>query len=199
MAEVELGDILRLGAVMELSSAFEVANVYHVVVSSGDDRSLAAASLDIQEYMDEIYANIAAIMTDEIAPDFLTMQNVTQSLTFGAFAWGNFAGGSSAEQMTAPGVCVFTWARTLKPRVQIRKYYGIFTESVMTDGAWIASVRNACSNALVDHVNEFVGSNGMGITGVAYNRTLLTSTVGLSVASSEEPAYQRRRKRGRGS
>lgn len=199
MSDVNQSDVLRIGAIMELNGAFEVANVYHVVAENEGGRTFAEASLEIQEYMDDIYAALAATLSDEVLPVNLTLQNVTQATTFGAFAWDAFAGGTQAADQTAPGVALFAWARTLKPRVQIRKYFGVFTEQDMTGGEWSAGVRTACINALTLHVQEYVATGGMIFTGVAYNRTLATTTEGLSVATSAEPAYQRRRKRGRGS
>lgn len=98
-----------------------------------------------------------------------------------------------------PGICLLGWARTLKPRVQIRKYWGVFDEGGLTGGLWTAATRTACQNAMVDHITSFVGTNGLTVVGVAYNRTLLTTTDALSATTAEEPAYQRRRKRGRGS
>ncbi|MCK4627326.1 MAG: hypothetical protein KAV00_18585, partial [Phycisphaerae bacterium] len=149
--------------------------------------------------MAAIYSNLTAYLSDEISPDNLTMQNVTQDTTFGAFAWSGWGGGTNVNEQTASGVCLFTWARTLKPRVQIRKYYGVFTEEGLTDGTWVSAVRNACNSAMVDHIQSFEGSEGLVMLGVAYNRTLLTTTDALSTDTAEEPGYQRRRRRGRGS
>lgn len=159
----------------------------------------ASASQDIQEYMDEIYDNIDTVLHTSMLVDYLTLANLTQDTTFGSFAWGTIAAGGDAGDKTPPGVCLFTWARTLKPRVQIRKYWGVFTETSTILGAWTAAARTACINAMTDHINSFAGTNGLTVLGVAYNRTLKTWTDGLSVASSAEPAYQRRRRRGRGS
>lgn len=199
MADVELNDVLRIGAIMRLQTLFEIANVWHVRVTSGAPLGFAAASQDIAEYMDEIYDNIVSQMTDAQLPVAITLQNVTQATTFGAFAWDVFAGGTNTNAMTAPGVSLLAWARTLTPRVQIRKYFGVFTELDMDVGQWTAGARTACIGALTDHITPFTGTNGLQMLGVAYNRTLLTTTDGLSVTTSSEPAYQRRRKRGRGS
>lgn len=69
----------------------------------------------------------------------------------------------------------------------------------MQDGIWVQALTNACRDAMLDHILSFEGTEGLVILGVAYNRTLLTTTDALSVDTSAEPAYQRRRRRGRGS
>lgn len=199
MADVENGDILRIGAVMQLETAFEIANVFHVRVEDGGGVGYASAAQDISEYMDEIYSNITTYIHNTQLEDYLSLANITQDTTFGAFAWGTFTGGSESQDKTAPGVALFTWARTLKPRVQIRKYWGVFSEVNMTGGLWLSAIRGACQNAMTDHVNNFEGSNGLDVKGVAYNRTAGTYTYGLAVSTSAEPAYQRRRRRGKGS
>jgi hypothetical protein len=199
MADVEINDILRIGAVLELEETFEIANVYHVLVTGGGPIGFAAAALDVAEYMDLIYANLTARMSETVLPNNLTMQNVTKTTTFGAFAWGAWAGGTAQFGVTAPGVSVFTWARTLKPRVQLRKYYGVFTEDDVSAGKWSSALALNCKDAMTDHITSFTGTEGLQMLGVAYNRTLGTHTNALSTDSSREPAYQRRRKRGRGS
>lgn len=199
MADIEVGDILRIGATLTLNTLFEVTNVFHVRVTAGAPLGYAAASSDIQEYMDEIYDNIKTYLSDEVATSYLTLANLTQATTFGAFAWSPTWSGVASDSQTAAGVSAFSWARTLKPRVQIRKYWGVFTEAAVDAGNFTTTVRVACSNALTDHIQSFAGSAGLTVLGVAYNRTLETTTDAISTDTSGEPGYQRRRKRGRGS
>ena len=100
---------------------------------------------------------------------------------------------------TAAGVCVFAWGRTYKSRVQIRKYFGVFDEGGITDGVWVAAVR-ADAQAAMDYA---IAPHGVGnftnIQAVAYNRALGTYEFAHSADTAAEPAYQRRRRRGRGS
>lgn len=199
MADVDTGDILRIGAVWTVQDAWEVANVWHARVTAGGGLSFADAADDIAEYMEDLYQEIRLRLTDEMDTLNLTLQNLTQDTTYGAFSWATPLVGGSASEMTAPGVCLLAWARTYKPRVQIRKYFGVFTEEYITDGAWVATVRSDCNDAMALHTAAYAGTNGLTVLGVAYNRTLATYTDPTSLASTAEPAYQRRRKRGRGS
>lgn len=199
MADVNSGDILRIGAVWTFEGTYEVANVFHAQNVAGGDRTYAAAALDVQEYIDDLYDNILASMSDEMSSDLITMANVTQGTTHGAIAWPAPLTGGNINERTAPGVCLFAWGRTAIPRVQIRKYFGIFTDAGMDDGVWNAAARAACDALMVEHVQNYIGGNGMTLRGVAFNRVTLLGTFADSVSTSAEPSYQRRRKRGRGS
>lgn len=199
MAEIDTGDILRIGATFEFEGAYEVTNVWHVLVTAGGGVSYAVGALDVQDYMDDIYQEFKVTFSDEMVSDFLTLSNVTQDTTFGAIAWGVAITGSDVGAQNAPGVCLFTWIRTLKPRVQIRKYLGVHTENSLANGEFNAAARADANDGMAIHaLNWALGAN-LQFQGVAYNRTLLTHTTGISVSTSAEPAYQRRRKRGRGS
>lgn len=199
MADVDTGDVLRLGTIWHLSNVFEIANVWHVRVLSGGGLGWADASEDMAEYAEDIYNFILGRLTDNQTTFQLTLANLTQVTTIGAFDWANPLQGGEAANNTAPGVCCLAWARTFRPRVQIRKYFGVFTEADIEDGVVVAALINDCVAALNRHVTSFTGVNGLEVLGVAYNRALETTTDGQSVTASPEPAYQRRRKRGRGS
>lgn len=199
MADVDNGDILRIGATMLLQDIYEITNVFHAQVTSGGGLDYDDASDDVGEYMDDIYTLILPLMTSVQASYQLSLANITQDTTIGAFSWPNPLTGSTGGDFTAPGVCVLTWARTFKPRVQSRKYWGVFAESAIGLGTWSASVLEDCEAAHALHATSFVGTNGLTLLGVAYNRTLATITALQTIASASEPSYQRRRRRGRGS
>lgn len=176
-----------------------MTNVWHAKVVAGGGISYAQAALDVQSYMADIYVELEPQLSDAMATDFLTLANVTQDTTFGAIAWQGSIVGDIATPITAPGVCLFAWARTLKPRVQIRKYFGVFTEAAVDDGLWNGTTRGVCDAAMVIHVQDYSAGPLLTLKGVAYNREFGSSVEAISVATAAEPAYQRRRKRGRGS
>lgn len=199
MAEVENGDVLRIGATWQLEGAYEITNVWHALVQAGGGIGYAEASLDIQDYMEDIYTGVAAKLSDKMVTDFITLSNPTQDTTFGALAWQAVLEGAITTEQTAPGVCCLGWARTLKPRVQIRKYWGVFAEIDMQAGIWSATLRTAVDTAMTTHIQPYTGGPALTLQGVAYNRTLATHVLPISSTTASEPAYQRRRRRGRGS
>lgn len=199
MADVESGDILRLGAGMTLDGAYDIVNVFHILAEMDTGLTWAVITTLLAGYLDDLYDNIKTQLSDTIDSLAISVMNVTQVTTLGTIAWPAPWVGSDAGDPTAPGVCCFTWGRTYKPRVQIRKYLGVFGEANVAAGVWTATVRNACIALMDEHIARTdMGSNRF-FTGVAYNRALLTYETAVSSDASAEPAYQRRRKRGRGS
>lgn len=199
MSDVDNGDVLRIGAGLNFQGVYDVVNVYHVMCESPSGITWGGASGYVQDYMDALYDEIKTPLSDTIGTNTISLANVTQGTTIGSIAWSPGWAGAEGGECTAPGVCVFTWGRTYKPRVQIRKYYGVFGEVNVVDGVWTTTVKNACIAAMDYHIARQVLATGIYFTGVAYNRTLETYTDAVSSDASAEPAYQRRRKRGRGS
>lgn len=199
MADVETGDVLRIGASFLLDGVFEIANVFHVRVTAGGSLDFSDASDDIQEYVDAIYDENKLWLSDHMGSYLLSLQNLTQDTTYGAFPFAAPIVGGASGQYLPLGTCCLTWGRTFKPRVQSRKYWGVFAEEGIVDGAWVASLLTACQAAHSVHALSFAGTNGLTVLGVAYNRTAGTTTDMTSVTGAIEPAYQRRRRRGRGS
>lgn len=199
MAEIDNGDVLRLGAGLVFEGVYDIVNVWHVEVTAGGGIGYAAAVPDIQEYINDLYDNIKVILNDQMGVGSISLANVTQNTTFGAIPWSPGWAGSESGEQGPPGVCVFCWARTLRPRTQIRKYFGVFGEVRLASGVWDATARDNCEDVMAAHIASFVATGGLTMVGVAYNYEFARATRALSVASSAEPAYQRRRKRGRGS
>lgn len=199
MADFDDGDIIRAAGAMIYDGSDEVVNVYHMRVNSGGGKSWAEVDSDIQDYFDQLVDTMDTELSDLMVADRISVSNVTQDTVFGAIPWGVFTQGGNATDATAAGVCCFTFARTRKPRVQIRKYFGVFPKESMALGEWDAGVTAACGDALDYHIAENIMNSGIRLQGVAYNRTLTTYEYAVSVATRGEPAYQRRRKRGVGS
>ena len=199
MADVENGDVLRIGGTWEYDGTEEVTNVFHVLVKGGGEKTLAQVTDDIEEYMDLMFDNLDTFLSDKMLVDRLSLANVTQHLVFGALNWGTMAQGGAASEETASGVSLLCYGRTYLPRVQIRKYYGVFTEPAMVDGQWSTTLRAAATTDFNSHINDQVMTDGLELTGVAWNRLLETYTEAVSSVTVAEPCYQRRRRRGRGS
>jgi hypothetical protein len=184
---------------MNIDQTHEITNVWHMLVTEGGGGTFEDSVADIQEYIDLLYDDLDTQFTNNQFADHLEVQNMTSEEVFGSIDWGTFTQGGNADQHTALGVCVFAWGRTRKPRVQIRKYFGVFTEGEAIDGVWQSSVLGAVNGSMAVHIDAQVLTGGLGLRGVAYNRDTGIHTFATSHVSSSEPAYQRRRKRGRGS
>lgn len=199
MADVDPGDVLRIGAGMTFDSDYDIVNVWHVLMDNTVGTVWATAVQAVQTYMDTIYQALKVQLSNQVDSLAISIANATQATTIGTVAWENVWVGSVAGDPTAAGVCAFTWGRTYTPRVQIRKYFGVFGETGMTDGSWVGAVQAAGTAAMDYHIGARAIFGGWTLTGVAFNRTLKTHVFAVSSDTSAEPAYQRRRRRGRGS
>jgi hypothetical protein len=198
MSDVENGDVLRVAAVMQVLGISSLVNVWHLKVMSGGPVDFPSAAMDVGEYMDSLYGAITTQLSDEVVADHLELQNVTQDLTYGSFAWTSWAGGSNTAAVTGTQVSLLAFARTTLPRVQIRKYLGVFTQNQLVDSEWISGTRSACGNMMAYHINSQTMSVSLNLKGVAYNDVLARATEALSYATSKYPVIQRRRRIGTG-
>jgi len=199
MAQVETGDVLRLGATMLFDSGFEIANVFHCEVLGGADKSYWEITDDVDEYISQIYDELTARIAAAVEPEAINVANVTQELVFGRIPWTGWSGGSAGGEATPLGVCCLAWGRTVYPRVQIRKYFGVFTEGDLTAGIWTNALVADCIDALGVHVSPQTMTDGLQLQGIAYNPDLNRRAASIGVTGSLEPTYQRRRRRGAGS
>ena len=141
MSDVNTGDVLRLGCGFLYDESDDVVNVWHVEVVTASGLDWATVSPYIQAWCDALYTDLKSTLSNDLDTDLISVSNVTQGTTLGAIGWSPAWLGSSGIAATASGVSLFTWARTYKPRVQIRKYFGVFTETDMEDGSWSVAAR----------------------------------------------------------
>lgn len=199
MADVDSGDVLRIGAGLIYEGIYDVVNVWHILMETEEGRSWVGAEAAIQLWLNATYATLKTPLNDSIGTGPVSVANVTQVTTLGTIEWSPTWAGVESGEPTASGVCCFAWGRTYKPRVQIRKYFGVFGEVNVTTGSWTGTVQDACEDAMDYAIAPHALGQFTLMQAVAYNRTLLTYEKAHSTDVSAEPAYQRRRKRGRGS
>lgn len=199
MSDFDSGDILRLGALLIYDGLYDIVNVWHVRAGATSGQDWAAVTTMVQAWLDGVYDEMKATLSDEIATGSVSVANVTQDTTLGSILWSPTWGGADAGDPTAAGVCAFAWGRTHKPRVQIRKYFGVFGKANVVVGSWSAAVQVDVEAAMTYAITTRSSGQFTDIQAVAYNRLLASYETAYSVESSAEPAYQRRRKRGRGS
>lgn len=199
MADVDNGDILRMGCGLSFEGIYDIVNVYHMRADLVAGVTWATLAATIQAYADNLYDYLKAQLSDAIGTNLISLANVSQMTTIGSIAWSPTWSGTEAGERTPPGVCCFTWGRTYTPRVQIRKYFGVFGEVDMAEGVWVSQIQSDCIDVMDYHIAPHDMGSGITLTGVAYNRALGTAVEAVSSDASAEPSYQRRRKRGRGS
>lgn len=194
------GDILRVVASLLWTDGNVNQNVYNCKVSGGvGPYSDSDVADDMEDWLDDMYLNLVAVMSDEIDGNSVTVYKwdvtgqdwdevFSQSWTF------NPAG--TAEQLPrGTGILVNLW--TEDPDVQGKKYIGAITEAHLEDGLYSASLLVQALAFGADWLLPFVGA----ATGATFSGGVW-SVVGLlfeaavdHISTSAIPAYQRRRKR----
>ena len=199
MADFDTNDVFRVGAVLQFKGAHDIVNTWTAQITTAGGVSYSVMYNNAATYMDNLYAAIAAPLSNQVLPNYLTLENLTQGTVGGSFAWGSFAGGANGGDPTPAQVCCLGYGRTLVPRVQIRKYLGVFTELDVTAGLWTTAVTTPCDTMMGLHISSMTLLGGMQVQGCAYNPALARVTFAQSPAASTAPVIQRRRREGRGS
>lgn len=199
MSDVDSGDILRVGAGLVYDGLYDVVNVWHLLQESAAGQTWAATIVMVQSWLNSAYATLKTPLNDGIGTGSVAVANLTQATTIGVIPWSPSWAGAESGEPTAAGVCCFVWGRTYKPRVQLRKYFGVFGEVNVSTGSWTGTVQDACQDVMDYAIASRAINLFTKVQAVAYNRLLGTYQVAHSTDVAAEPAYQRRRKRGRGS
>lgn len=198
MADFEIGDIVRLGAAFLVDNTDAIVNVFHVKVLSGAPMAFAAAATAFQDYIGYIYGGTLGSYPTGFQSDRISVKNETQNTVWGSIAFGVPLVGTHVGDMTALQVALLSWARTPISRVQLRKYWGPFTEANMTAGLWLSGLRAIFQAAMDYHIQAHAMPNGLELIGVAYNKLLDRAIEAYSSTTAAVPVVQRRRRKGTG-
>lgn len=198
MADFDTGDVVRLTTNQRFQTSYAIVNTWHLRIDSGGGLAFAAFSLDLQQYADALFNPLATVLSNAQTAYNLNVVNVTQGTVWPNFAWSSYTGGSGATDTLAPQVALLAFGRTQLPRVQIRKYLGVFTEAATTNGLFIGAIVSAGLALMTYHIAGQTMGGGSVLRGVAYNYALSRATYALTPACSSVPVIQRRRRLGRG-
>jgi hypothetical protein len=197
------GTILRIVASILFPDSVIMQNVFHVALSSlvgdGDPDDI---TLDLEDYVSQIYQNFNNQLSDELTGDEVKCYEYDAvDDDFDEIGTGSLdiTPIGSADYLPH-GVALVNNIYTLDPDVQGRKFWGGFTEASQADGDWNAAILTAAAAAAVDMVSQYTGAE----TGSTYTpgvwsptRTSFYAKSGV-VAIPATVGYQRRRKPGVG-
>jgi hypothetical protein len=199
MADVETGDIIRLGAKQRFQDAADIVNVYHLEVYAGGPMAIASAMEDFQEYLDSIYESWEQYVTDDLVAESVSVANLTQDTAWGSMAWGDYEGGTNLVSALAPQLALLSWGNTTRPRTQQRTYWGVFCEDEIQDGLWSNTLKSL--GVFIESYLRDVQTmtHGLQLRAGAYNAAASRWLPIYSVNATDNPVVQRRRRIGRGS
>jgi hypothetical protein len=196
---VNQGDIIQAVAAMEWDGVEDVLNIYQFQLQSPASVTEAGVISDLTDFLDSAYDVLKLFLTTLLTFKEIRLLNKTQDVILGTFPWPTLVAGTGATDTQAPGVCALINFTTTKPRVSPRKYLGVFTEGALgANGAFGPSVVAALAIFAGLFIGDIVQPNGTYLYGYDSPKTLQFETPN-GVSTGSVPAYQRRRKQGRGS
>ncbi|GAH44247.1 unnamed protein product, partial [marine sediment metagenome] len=198
-----VGEILQIVAVLQWLDGDIFQNVFNAVISgSGGPYDEADVVDDMEEWLDDMFANMVARTSDECDGSECRVY-VYDPIDddwdeVGTNAWV-FNPTGSGDQLPR-GVAGLINCKTTDPDVNGKKYMGGGGESATIDGVFQAAYLTDMALMAVDWLTPFVGStSGADFTPGVWSptRSNFYPMSGQSVIPSI-PAYQRRRKQGVG-
>lgn len=136
---VEVGDILRVSAIMQNADSGMVANVFHVRVASLASPSLPDddAKTDVAAYVDGIYAPMNNLIANDIRYDTVNVFNVTQNRPLGNEPWPTLTLGANTDEILPSTVAAFIQGNSGYSRTWARKFLGGLTTASNTSNGFI--------------------------------------------------------------
>lgn len=192
-------DIFEVTARAEFNAAEDVTNVFQFQYLDAPSITEAVTVTDILNIIEQVYAILDAAMSVLLLFQDIRIANLTQVTLLGVHPWPTLTGGAEVNPPTAPGVALLTNFSTVVPRVGMRKFWGVFTDGNSDpDGTFSAALQGAGASAAALMLLPMTGPVGNYQFGYLSPKTAAFE-VPVGSVTSEVPAYQRRRRQGRGS
>jgi hypothetical protein len=195
---VSSGDIIRVTAVMD-SQHGHIENVYYfrsdLPIPAADEDYMADLAVKLESVYGAILSNLS------IDTIFTEVQgyNVTTDQPMPTIGWPTLTAGTGAAQSLPAGVSALAILRTGVKRVLGRKFFGLLQTGVLDgDGFLTAGVVTAVATAAGELIGGFLGSETLSgwLPGVRDKTGAFWAFI--EAVASNNPGYQRRRRRGRG-
>lgn len=200
---IDVGDVLRVVAVISWLDGDIMQNVFNTAILSGTGPFDPVDVVDdMVDWMDGLYAELTSDVTGQVDGSEIRVyiyddvDDDWDEVGIDAFTWNP----SSAVESLPRGVALLLNAKTTDPDVSGKKYFGGLTEASVTDGILTAAVVTAGAAVAVEWFGDFVGS----ATGATFNpgvwsvKDTAHYPMSGTVIIPSIPAYQRRRKNGIG-
>lgn len=193
-----LGDYARFTASLLYKGTDAIQNVFYIRNNNGDPASDDAVIACAEEFLEDIYGSIVSYLSEEVDFDFINVFIPTGDQALGNTVWPTLTAGTATGDVTAPGVSHLSYGRTGHSRSIGRKFWGAFSEAQINDGVWSAAQNAVCQLAAQKTWGTFVTTFGLSVQGVVYDRAAAQGRGVTSIVTTNIPAYQRRRRQGRG-
>lgn len=193
------GGVYQVTATSEFNGELKQQNVFDFQLLSGAPMTYQEGLDDIEEWLTLIINVLKALQATVVIWKGFSVSELNGLNNSGFVPFTADIPGTVADDPLPPGVSILTYMNTGVKRRQLRKYWGGLTEtSCDASGAWLAGAAATVAGMASYFLTTQNLTNGVwvycdGHAGVPadtiYPFTFTTTTV---------PAYQRRRRQGRG-
>jgi len=192
-------DVIEAAARWEYNAVEDVVNVFQFQKTDAGDISDSNTIDDILDLVEAVYTLLLGIITTiQVARD-IRISNVSQNYVLSTEPWPSITAGTGTGDPLPPGVAGLVNFRTTVAKVNPRKYFGALTEANnAATGLITVAGTTALSNAGALLLTSMLGTYASWEYGYLSPKTSNFEQV-QSYSVTNVPAYQRRRKQGRGS
>ena len=196
---VQQNDIMQVSSRAEFGGIDDVVNGWQFQKTDPVPATDLGTVDDLIDILETLMLALQAIMTSVLIWRDLRVSNITQGTVLGVFPWDLLTSGQNNFDAVPPG-CAQLWSfSTGIPRVTLRKYIGVYTEDNLDDpGVWGAGATTLGASQAALLLNPLNGAVGTYRYGFLSPKTASFVTP-TGVVVTNIPAYQRRRRQGRGS
>lgn len=195
----EQNDIIEVAARLEFDGVEDIINVFqfkYLTAGVINDQGLADDLIEILEVM---YTVVVGLITTITIFRDLRITNKTKSTVLGVYPWDTLVAGTAVDVPQPPGVAALFNYSTGVPRVTPRKFLGgLRQDIIIDDGVWNGSSVALYATAAATMLGILTATLGTYQYGYLSPKTAQFEPVNAVVVTNI-PAYQRRRKQGRGS
>lgn len=198
MGVVNPNDKITVTAHLQTGVGNTINNVftfrYEGIGTQADEASMQDLALKLEDF----YSALNSHIVDNVAYVDISGFNVTQDRPMPTVNWPTLTAGGSTSDPLPDGVSGLMLLRTGIKRVLGRKFIGGLAEGDNTAGVWESTLVAALAAAGAELIGSFLGgqTGALWLPGVIDKLGAFWSFI--ETFASNNPAYQRRRRPGRG-
>lgn len=196
----DVGDVIRAAVVWDLDGSDEQCNVHFLKITAASgtisDSDLAAG---VQEYFEDLYTPVLGLMSSRVDHNRIDLYNVTDDSPLTGLPRLSTLDGSNSSNALPEGTSALVYLRTSAKRRIARKFLPTFGEDTQDGGELESAALTSCQSFASAWAANFATSSAFDVRAVVYDVAGGIARIPTVGIASGIMAYQRRRRRGRGS
>lgn len=196
---VNPGDVIRVDAVGLYDGTEDIINTFQYQLGALFAQTEADVLTDVRDIVAAFYGIVNALLVARTIFDRIRAYNLTQDVLLGELAFTTPIVGTGGSNSDAPGIAGLLSLKTIYSRVVLRKYLGPLAKGLIDDDgnittAGVAVLTNGAAYLLAQQAKP-TGDYRYGYLSPVVGGFVTPNTASVT----NNPAYQRRRRRGTGS